>query len=231
MLTYRVLSELLKYPAPELKSEAAEAERIVREEGLLTEENLNGVCGFLQHLRETPQLDMEAAYLEAFEHGRSTSLYLFEHIHGESRDRGHAMVKLLMRYRAHGLHVNRNELPDYLPLFLEFLSTRSAAEARKHLTEIVDIIALIGDRLSRRGGVHAPLLTAIASLANNYGDRAELASAIQTEDRDDTPAALDKAWEDAPVTFNDAAGVSAEVRLHYRGSTKPGRTSVGDGGV
>jgi hypothetical protein len=73
-------------------------------------------------------------------------------------------------------------------------------------------------------------MTAIASLANHDGDRVELASAIQTDDRDDTPAALDKAWEDAPVTFNDAAGMSAEMRLHNRGSPEPGRTSVGYGG-
>jgi nitrate reductase delta subunit len=206
MLTYRVLSELLRYPAPELKAEAAEAECILREEGLLTEENLNGVCGFLQHLRETPQLELEAAYLEAFERGRSTSLYLFEHIHGESRDRGQAMVKLLMCYRAHGLQPQQNELPDYLPLFLEYLSTRSLPEARKHLTEVVDIIALIGARLDRRGDTYARLLAAAASLANHGNDNAELVVRVEQEDRDDTPAALDKAWEDAPVTFNDARG-------------------------
>ena len=225
MLTFRVLSELLRYPAPELKAEAAEAEHILREEGLLGEENLNDVCGFLQNVRETPQLQLEAAYLEAFDRGRSTSLYLFEHIHGESRDRGQAMVKLVMRYRAHGLELRQNELPDYLPLFLEFLSTRSVPEARKHLAEVVDIIALIGERLSRRGAVHARLLAAVASLANRGNDSVELASIVQQEDRDDTPAALDRTWEDAPVTFNDAAGMSAEDIF---GSPRNGRASVGD---
>jgi nitrate reductase delta subunit len=111
MLTFRVLSELIKYPAPELRAETREAERILRQEGLLSEENLNGVCGFLQHLCETAQLELEAAHLDAFDRGWSTSLYLFEHIHGESRDRGQAMVKLLMRYRVHGLHLQQNELP------------------------------------------------------------------------------------------------------------------------
>jgi hypothetical protein len=111
MLTLRVLSELIKYPAPELRAETREAERILRQEGLLSEENLNGVCGFLQHLCETAQLELEAAHLDAFDRGWSTSLYLFEHIHGESRDRGQAMVKLLMRYRVHGLHLQQNELP------------------------------------------------------------------------------------------------------------------------
>jgi len=224
MLTFRVISELLKYPAPELKAEAAEAERILGEERLLTEKNLHAVCGFLQHVRETPQLELEAAYLEAFDRGRSTALYLFEHIHGESRDRGEAMVKLLMRYRAHGLELGQNELPDYLPVFLEFLSTRSVAEARKHLAEVVDIIVLIGERLSRRGAVYACLLAPVASLANHGNNSAELALLVQREDRDDTPAALDRAWEDAPVIFSDAAGTSAEDIL---ASSRSGRASVG----
>jgi nitrate reductase molybdenum cofactor assembly chaperone NarJ/NarW len=228
MLTFRVLSELIKYPAPELRAETREAERILREEGLLSKENLNGVCGFLQHLRETAQLELEAAHLDAFDRGRSTSLYLFEHIHGESRDRGQAMVKLLMRYRVHGLDLQQNELPDYLPLFLEFLSTRSVPEARKHLTEVVDIITLIGARLYRRGDIHAPLLAAIASLAIHNSDRAELASSIQTKDRDDTPAELDKAWEDARVTFNDAVEMSGESFIHDFGSPGSGSARVGN---
>jgi len=135
------------------------------------------------------------------------------------------MVKLLMRYRAHGLELGQNELPDYLPVFLEFLSTRTVAEARKHLAEVVDIIVLIGERLSRRGAVHARLLAAVASLANRGIDSPELALIVQQEDPDDTPAALDRAWEDAPVIFNDAAGMSAEDIF---GSSRSGRASVGD---
>jgi nitrate reductase molybdenum cofactor assembly chaperone NarJ/NarW len=135
-----------------------------------------------------------------------------------------------MRYRAHGLELKQNELPDHFPLFLEFLSTRSVPEARKHLAEVVDIISLIGKRLHRRGDIHARLLAAVASLANREHDSAELALMVEHEDRDDTPAALDKAWEDTPVTFNDAAGISAEQFLHDCGSPGTGRASVRDGG-
>jgi nitrate reductase delta subunit len=221
MLTFRVLSALLSYPSPELKGETAAAELILRRENHLSEEHLAGVSGFLNHLREAPQLELESAYIEAFDRGRSTSLYLFEHIHGESRERGEAMVKLLMRYRAHGLDLGQNELPDYLPLFLEYLSTRPVAEARKHLAEVADIVALIGERLQRRGSAHAPLLAAVASLAGSSSDWADLAAVADQEDRDDTPAALDAAWEEAPVTFNDVGRRPAEP-LRGGGSSKSG---------
>lgn len=209
MLTFRVLSALLSYPTPELKAQLAQAERIVRAEGLLGAPQLEGVCAFLGYLRETPQFDAESAHLDAFDRGRSTSLYLFEHIHGESRERGQAMVKLLLRYRAHGLNPSTRELPDYLPLFLEFLSTRPAAEAGKHLAEVADIVALIGERLRRRGAPHAALLEAVASLAPQSAATSDLEA--DGVGRDDTPAALDAAWEEAPVVFNDAQGAPGAV--------------------
>jgi nitrate reductase delta subunit len=206
MLTFRVLSALLRYPTPELKARLPEAERILRSEGLLGAPRREGVCAFLHYLRDTPQLDLESAHIDAFERGRSTSLYLFEHIHGESRERGQAMVKLLLRYRAHGLEPSTRELPDYLPLFLEFLSTRPPPEAARHLAEVADIVALIGERLRRRNAPHAPVVEAVASLAAHGAGASASRLELDREDRDDTPHALDAAWEEAPVVFNDAHG-------------------------
>jgi nitrate reductase delta subunit len=205
MLTFRVLSALLRYPTAELQQQIDEAERILHGESLLPSAHEAGVCAFLQYLRETPEFDVEAAYVDAFDRGRSTSLYLFEHIHGDSRVRGEAMVKLLMRYRMHGLDLQERELPDYMPLFLEFLSTRPAAEARKHLAEVGDIVALIGQRLRRRESPYAPLLEAVASLSP--ASPRVLDSDAKQDERDDTHAALDAAWEEAPVVFNDAGGL------------------------
>jgi nitrate reductase delta subunit len=203
MLTYRVLSALLSYPAPELKGAAREGVRILCEEQLLRTEHIERTRGFVDWLLDTPQLDVEASHIDAFDRGRSTSLHLFEHIHGESRARGEAMHRLLLRYRAHGLELQPRELPDFLPLFLEFLSTRPAPEAAKHLSEVSDIVGLIGRRLVKRGAPHAPLLEAIASLADTSA-RSAYALTAEDEERDDTPAALDAAWEEAPVMFNDA---------------------------
>jgi len=203
MLTYRVLSALLSYPTPELKDASREGMRILCNERLLSDEQTAAVSAFVRWLLETPQLDAEAAYVDVFDRSRSTSLHLFEHIHGDSRARGEAMHRLLLRYRAHGLELTQSELPDFLPLFLEFLSTRPSREAAKHLAEVADIVALIGQRLAKRGAPHAVLLEVVASLAD-MPDRHRTALPTADEDRDDTPAALDAAWEEAPVTFTDA---------------------------
>jgi nitrate reductase delta subunit len=209
MLTYRVLSALISYPDPELKGAVKEGVRILCEEALLSGEQIAAVCSFADWLLDTPQLEAESTYIEAFDRGRSTSLYMFEHIHGESRARGEAMHKLLLRYRAHGLELKAGELPDFLPLFLEFLSTRPPVEAAKHLAEVSDIVALIGRRLRTRGAAHAPLLDAVASLAAGTPGRDSIEGETGDEYRDDTPAALDAAWEEAPVTFNDASPPAA----------------------
>jgi nitrate reductase molybdenum cofactor assembly chaperone NarJ/NarW len=150
MLTYRVLSALISYPDPDLRGAVREGVRILCDDRLLSGQHIAAVCSFADWLLDTPQLEAESAYIEAFDRGRSTSLYMFEHIHGESRARGEAMHKLLLRYRAHGLELEAGELPDFLPLFLEFLSTRPANEAAKHLAEVSDIVALIGRRLRAR---------------------------------------------------------------------------------
>ena len=123
MLTFRVLAALLSYPTPELKVEMGRSRTHIENRRYSERESLAREFApsskFLRHV----QLDAESCYLEAFDRGRSTSLYLFEHIHGESRDRGQAMVRVLTRYRMHGLDLSAKELPDFLPLFLEFLST------------------------------------------------------------------------------------------------------------
>jgi nitrate reductase delta subunit len=213
MLTFRILSAMLSYPTPELKAEAGEAERILRREGILTGPHLESACAFLKQLQLTAQLEAESSYIDAFDRGRSTSLYLFEHIHGESRDRGQAMVRLLARYRVHGLDLHARELPDFLPLFLEFLSTCRREVASKYLSEVTDIVAVIGQRLRQRRASYAPVLEAIASLVVRETGEESLAPEMSQDDRDDTPEALDAAWEESPVTFNDAAIHAAQDQI------------------
>ena len=221
MLTFRVLSALLNYPTPDLKAEATQAERILRTDGILTGVHLENVCALLKRLQLTPQLDAESAYIEAFDRGRSTSLYLFEHIHGESRDRGQAMVRLLMRYRMHGLELDSKELPDFLPLFLEFLSTCRPDVGRKYLSEVIDIVDGLASRLHQRGAPYAAVLEAIGSIV----PRTEGQPVSEpSQDRDDMPEALDAAWEETPVTFDDAALTAAQGRMDRLSQADRGRS-------
>ncbi len=140
--------------------------------------------------------DAQEAYVETFDRGRRTSLNLFEHVHGESRDRGQAMVDLLQVYEAAGLVMTVRQLPDYLPVFLDFASTRSAPEARAHLKEVAPLLADIGEGLARRVSPWKPLVDVLLRLAGEASIPDREAPEV---DEEQTPAALDAAWEAAPA--------------------------------
>ncbi|MGL5660138.1 MAG: nitrate reductase molybdenum cofactor assembly chaperone, partial [Aeromonas sp.] len=136
-----------------------------------------------------------------FDRGRATSLLLFEHVHGESRDRGQAMVDLMAQYDAHGLQLDSRELPDHLPLYLEYLAQLPDTEAQSGLHDIAPILALLGARLTQRDSHYAVLFELLLKLANTTIDSNNVAQKIVDEARDDTPQALDAVWEEEQVKF------------------------------
>jgi nitrate reductase delta subunit len=220
MLTLKVLGALLVYPEQELIESLEEMAAVLEAEDALPKAERQALAALIADLLSSDLMDAQARYVELFDHSRSLSLHLYEHSHGESRDRGQAMVNLLNHYRANGLEPGTSELPDFLPLFLEFLSTRPAGEARALLGQATPVVALLRARLERRGAAYAAVFRAIEALAPSRADEAAIRAAVAGEVPDDTPDALDKAWEEAPVTFRDdpgaAAGCSAAAAIVAR---------------
>lgn len=199
MKSFKALSSLLCYPTPELKSSVPEIRAVLHEEALLAQSTLAALGGLLDWLQETDIYEQEETYLLLFDRSRSLALNLFEHIHGESRDRGQAMVDLKALYERHDLHLASRELPDFLPLFLEFLSILPLDEARAHLTDAAHIVTALGERLEKRESRYAALFVAIAELAGDAGNDVELVADDNV--KPDDLEALDAAWEEAAVTF------------------------------
>ena len=164
-MTYKVLSAVLSYPTADLQGAAKDLIKILNVEQLLPARHRAAVGALIEDLSSADLLEAQSAYVDLFDRTRSLSLHLFEHVHGESRDRGQAMVSLLERYRQAGLDVAAAELPDYIPLFLEFLSTLEEAEARAHLAEPAHILAALAERLRRRGSDYAAVLEALVTLS------------------------------------------------------------------
>jgi nitrate reductase delta subunit len=195
--TWRALAALLSYPTPELQSATDEIAVALKADGLLSPTQRASLSGLLTDLASNDIYDLQERYVALFDRGRATSLHLFEHVHGESRDRGQAMADLLSLYQEHGLEVAAHELPDYLPLFLEFLSLLPHAEAQSLLAEPAAILRALADRLGKRDAGYATVLGVLADLAQAP---AVGTSAIPDEDPNDL-AALDAAWEEAAVRF------------------------------
>ncbi|MEX6507597.1 nitrate reductase molybdenum cofactor assembly chaperone [Jiella sp. M17.18] len=196
--TFKALSALLSYPSLELQGAAGEIYAVIRSEELVDPAMRYGLERLLNELEDGDLFDLQAAYVDLFDKTRRLSLHLFEHIHGESRDRGQAMVDLIGHYEAGGLMMTASELPDYLPLFLEFLSTRPLPEARALLGETAHILALLEERLAGRDSAYAAIFAALRQLA---GEGHAAPQSPEPEETLDDLAALDAAWEETAVGF------------------------------
>src|SRR5690606_19100923 len=170
MKVLRALSILLDYPTEATVAVQKELAAIIGVADLEATE-LHALRAFIALRCNSDLLDWQAEYDGLFERGRSLSLLLFEHVHGESRDRGQAMVDLLAQYRAAGLDLDAHELPDYIPLYLEFLSTQGEENARLGLQEVSHILALLACRLEDRHSDYASIFHALLQLSGAQIDR------------------------------------------------------------
>lgn len=219
-LPLKALARLLDYPDQALVDHLDAAAGALRAAPGLDAAERASVEDFLGWMRAQPLLDLQAAYVETFDRGRQASLYLFEHVYGESRRRGPAMLELAGAYREHGLEIDGRELPDYLPLFLEFCGELPDAAAHAWIEEVGHIVQQVHVRLARRESRYAVPLRALLRLARLDPTPEDLVRAAAGEARDDTPAALDRVWMEAPVTFGPEAPPAGG------GTTTPGAQPV-----
>ena len=188
-LTLRVLAHLLSYPDTSLRDHLAEMTTALQGERALRPDRLAELSALMQHLRGARAMDVEAHYVETFDRGRGTALHLFEHVHGDSRDRGPAMIDLLQTYEQAGLYLAPGELPDHLTVVLEYASTQPPAQARAFLRELTHILQAIFSALLRRESPYASVLAAVLELAG------EKAQAVKIPDE----PGLDETWEEPAV--------------------------------
>ena len=189
--TLRVLSRLLAYPDAELRAHLGELREALHTERALSPARLGELDALIRTLERAPALEAESDYVELFDRGRSTSLHLFEHVHGDSRDRGPAMIDLAQTYEKAGLYLAEGELPDFLPVVLEFTSTQPPREARAFLGEMAHIFNAIFTALEQRGSAYASVLAALLELAGEKAQPVQIAA--------EEP--LDAIWEE-PVVFD-----------------------------
>lgn len=204
---YKVLSALLSYPTEEMHAAVPEIEAILLNVETVPPETRRMLVALAAELKGGDLLDLQARYVDLFDRSRNLSLHLFEHVHGESRDRGQAMVDLRERYRAAGLDLASNELPDYLPLFLEFLSVLPPGEAQETLAEAAHVLRALSERLTSRGTSYAAVFGALEGLARAVPNEALLKELREAKSDDpDDLAALDRVWEETEVRFGPDVG-------------------------
>jgi nitrate reductase delta subunit len=224
MKTFKVLSALLSYPTEALIDAAPEFAAVLDAEKLVTAPSRGAIDGLIGEIATGDLYDLQERYGLLFDRSKTLALHLFEHVHGESRDRGQAMVDLLTMYEERGLAAVKNELPDFLPLFLEFLATLPQAKACELLAQPAHILAAMAERLRKRRTRYEAVFRALTALSSVKPKGEEVSALLALPDPDPLDlAALDAAWEDEPVKFGPGAGDSCKDTLmaHVRGGLRP----------
>ncbi|WP_315042304.1 nitrate reductase molybdenum cofactor assembly chaperone [Faucicola mancuniensis] len=215
MKLLKVLSLLMDYPSHELfiDGNLDECKQLVMTSRLISPQVRSEIASLIDEMLELGEMETQAKYDSLFERGRSLSLWLFEHVHGESRDRGQAMVDLMAQYEDAGFEINAKELPDYLPMYLEFLAyqaqmTGDESDNYRHIREeisnISHIVTVLSARLVDKNSQYVSLFKALLQIAGEplsvIDD--ELAK-LQKDNKpaDDTAEAIDKEWEEEMVDF------------------------------
>lgn len=205
MQTFKVLSALLAYPEPELLIHVDELAAVLEQEALLPLRHQRALAAFVAELGRLDPLEAQERYVTLFDRNRSLSLHLYEHVHGESRDRGQAMVQLREVYHLHGLEISASELPDYLPLFLEFLSLLPVKAAVSLLAEAGHVVAALREKLEQRHSPYAAVMAAVEALAAKPAERAAVEEVLaMLKPEADALEALDRQWEEEAVRFTAA---------------------------
>jgi len=201
-LTYKALAVLLAYPTADIQELALAAAQAIEDEGMVPSPIRRALVRLADELADGDLFELQERYVWQFDRTRSLSLNLYEHVHGESRDRGQAMVALLEFYRSKGVELSANELPDNLPVILEFLSLLPDNEAASLLGEAAHVLAAMGERLHKRQSPYRAVFGALTALAGAEADAEALASLMQ--EPDDDPGdfeTLDRLWAETAVTF------------------------------
>lgn len=206
----KIISLLLTYPSAELQKEAQELVNVIENDGDLNSEHKRYLTELLTDISKLDLYDVQERFVHLFDRTRTLSLHLFEHVHGESRDRGQAMVDLMQMYQDHGFEVDAKELPDYLPLFLEYVSTRPAAEIEDLLGQTSHIYAVLSERLKKRSSIYAGLFDILQDFSQQQPDAKLVEDILRNpEDDPDDLEAMDQIWEEEVITFGGNAGEEA----------------------
>jgi|SRR5947207_4281053 len=206
MKSFKVLSALLSYPTPALIAAAPELAAVLNAEKLLPSAQRRAVETLIAEISAGDVYDLQERYGLLFDRSKTLALHLFEHVHGESRDRGQAMVDLKAMYENAGLVIAANELPDYLPLFLEFLSTQPLPSARELLGQTAHILSALAERLGRRESNYRAIFDALVAVSAEAPRREIVDELLKGIDPDPMDfQALDAAWEEEEVRFGPGA--------------------------
>ena len=222
----KIISVLLTYPSADLQAAIPEIEAVIASDTRLAAADRARLSALAVDIGGLDLYDAQERYVSLFDRTRTLSLHLFEHVHGESRDRGQAMVDLAQMYERQGFDIDPGEMPDFLPLFLEYLSTQSDQEVHELLGQTLHIVANLRARLQKRGSIYANAMLTLEAIAGIAPDAEKLGQLLEQPNHDPNDLeALDAVWESEAVTFGGGQGENNcgpdRLRMQVRAARRP----------
>lgn len=190
-LTLRVLARLLDYPDVRIREHLPELADALDQEGALPAARRDEIRQLIGEMQRADRYALESRYVDTFDRGRATSLHLFEHVHGDSRERGQAMVDLLQTYEQAGLSMSAAELPDHLSVVLEFASTQPREQAVGLLREVTHLLNSIFSALLRKNSPYACVVAAALEVAGEKPQAVTLPDELPLDEQWAEPPAFD----------------------------------------
>jgi nitrate reductase molybdenum cofactor assembly chaperone NarJ/NarW len=232
----RVLAALLSYPDADLRALLPELKQALHSDTSLSGEHRPALEGLIDDLRQADPLDAEARYVDTFDRGRRTSLHLFEHVHGDSRERGPALIDLQQTYAQQGLFLKTTELPDYLPVALEFAAMQPYERAKEFLSEMAHLLQSIHAALARQQSLYAVAVAAVLDLAGEPVQAVGSCDTAAEPQAAESEFELDEQWTE-PAAFGgcSAAGQETAPRVQtiqvVRRETAPSCSGPSEGAI
>lgn len=198
--TYKLFSIFLSYPSIEIKKNIKEYEQLIKNENIIKKKShFNLFKKFILFIKKKELINLQEYYIETFDKNKDLSLYLFEHIHGDSRDRGMAMIDLLELYKKKKFIINEKyELPDYIPLFLEYLSVINKKKAKNLLKEITNILSIINKKLKKTNNKYYYIFNILEELSSKKNNNKITNEKIENFNLPNST--IDNEWEE-PKAF------------------------------
>jgi nitrate reductase delta subunit len=163
----RIVSRLMDYPTEEVRDHLDDVDKFFMSSEEMDEDDRNTFREFIAYLKAFPTLrDWQEEYVRLFDTAINTNLYLFDFVYGSSKERGQAMVDLKDNYEEAGFKPTDNELPDYLPMYLEFAScSPSDDKAQKILKEINGVLERMTKNFEKINHPYTPIIKTICKLS------------------------------------------------------------------
>lgn len=166
MKLYKILSVFLEYPDQELVDHLSEVHQEIQDSLEMDDDERSVLLKFYRYFNSKSLIELQENYVQTFDMTAEHSLHLTHHLFGDDKNRGPALIDLGELYKDYGVDIVTNELPDYLPIVLEFAAYMEDSEASVFLSDAHKVLSMLAENLNKAESPYMDLLAVVVGRAS-----------------------------------------------------------------